>query len=268
VVVPTKKLTLSGVTLEHVSTLTTNKLVKSFGALVAVDEVDFEAETGLMYGIIGPNGAGKTTFIRCLTGKYKPSSGSVEYEGERIDDLEEFLIARRGIATAEQLVSIYPDITVYDNVATALHAEREERLWDGLFQTSRHDEEVESLTSRVEELLETVGLRDRMHDEADTLAYGQKKRLMIAMSIASEPDFLILDEPVAGLNPEESAHVMDIMNDLIDSRDLGILLIEHDMDVVMDNCDRITVLSNGQKIAEGEPAEIQQNDLVKEAYLG
>lgn len=250
------------------STIATNALVKSFGSLVAVDEVDFEAETGSMYGIIGPNGAGKTTFIRCLTGKYQPSSGSVEHDGEQIDNLEEYLIARRGIVTAEQLVSIYPEITVFDNVATALHAEREERLWDGLFQTSRHKEEIKGLTSRIEGLLETVGLEDCIRDEADTLAYGQKKRLMIAMAVATEPDFLILDEPVAGLNPEESAHVMNIMSELIEKQGIGILLIEHDMDVVMDNCDRITVLSNGQKIAEGEPSEIQQDERVKEAYLG
>ena len=250
------------------SLLTTNQLVKNFGSIVAVDGVDFETETGLMHGIIGPNGAGKTTFIRCLTGKYEPSSGSIEYNGERIDDLEEHLIARRGIATAEQLVSIYPSITVYDNVATALHAEREERLWDGLFRTNTHKTESEELTGRIEGLLETVGLGDRMRDTADTLAYGQKKRLMIAMAIATDPGFLILDEPVAGLNTEESASIMDIMNGLLETRDLGILLIEHDMDVVMDNCDRITVLSSGEKIAEGSPAEIQSNELVQEAYLG
>ena len=250
------------------TSLTTKQLVKNFGSIVAIDNVDFEAETGLMHGIIGPNGAGKTTFIRCLTGKYEPSSGTIEYDGERIDKLEEHHIARRGIATAEQLVSIYPNITVYDNVATALHAEREERLWDGLFRTGTHKAESDGLTAQIEDLLETVGLGDRLRDTADTLAYGQKKRLMIAMAIATDPGFLILDEPVAGLNPDESARIMEIMNELLETRDLGILLIEHDMDVVMDNCDRITVLASGEKIAEGLPAEIQSNELVQEAYLG
>lgn len=248
--------------------LETNGLTKRFGSIVAVDDVDFRTETGLMHGIIGPNGAGKTTFIRCVTGKYQPNSGSIEYDGERIDGLEEYLIARRGIATAEQLVSIYPDITVYDNVATALHAKRDERLWDALLRTKRHKEERTELVSQVEELLATVGLEDRMRDTAATLAYGQKKRLMIAMAIAIDPGFLILDEPVAGLNPEESASIMRIMNDLIESRDIGVLIIEHDMDIVMNNCDRITVLTNGQKLAEGTPAEIQGNEQVQKAYLG
>lgn len=250
------------------SSLETSQLVKRFGSIVAVDEVDFSAETGLMHGIIGPNGAGKTTFIRCLTGRYQPNSGEVRYDGERIDGLEEHLVARRGIATAEQLVSIYPSITVYDNVATALHAKRDERLWDGLLQTKRHREEREEVAEQIEELLTIVGLADRMQDEADTLAYGQKKRLMIAMAIAINPGFLILDEPVAGLNPEESNGIMEIMNELIESRNLGILIIEHDMDIVMNNCDRVTVLANGRTLAEGTTEEIQENEQVQRAYLG
>lgn len=250
------------------STLTTSQLTKRFGSLVAVDHVDFEARSGRIQGLIGPNGAGKTTLISCLTGRLSVTEGEITHNGERINGLAEFEISRRGIATAEQLVSIYRSQSVLGNVVTAFHAERDERLWDAVFKTATHRSEQTELEEEGLDLLAEVSLKEHASADADKLAYGQKKRLMIAMALATNPEFLILDEPVAGLNPDESAAIMDILEELVEIRDVGVLLIEHDMDVVMGHCDYVTVLESGQKIAEGPPGEIQENVRVQEAYLG
>lgn len=248
--------------------LETHDLTKRFGSLIAVDEVDFAVQSGRIQGLIGPNGAGKTTLISCITGRLSATSGTVEHNGDRIESLEQYEIARRGIATAEQLVSIYPSQTVLDNGITASHATCDVRLWDAVFRTEKLQSERSTVERRVVEILEEVGLEDQTHEVAENLAYGQKKRLMIAMGLATDPEFLILDEPVAGLNPEESSTIMNILDDIVAERDVGVVLIEHDMDIVMDRCDHITVLESGRKIAEGDPEQIKQDERVQEAYLG
>lgn len=248
--------------------ITTRNLTKKFGSLVAVSEVDFDIETNRIQAVIGPNGAGKTTLISCITGRLEPTSGSIEHNGESIGGLQQFEIARRGIAIAEQLVSIYPTQSVLGNVVTAAHMKREERMWDAILRTKRHREEKARLREDALERLETVGLANRADETADTLAYGQKKRLMIASALVTEPEFLILDEPVAGLNPEESDRIMGILNDIVDEFGIGVVLIEHDMDIVMNYSDWVTVLENGQKIAESTPSEVQNDERVQRAYLG
>lgn len=250
------------------SSITTRNLTKKFGSLVAVSDVDFDIETNRIQAVIGPNGAGKTTLISCITGRLEPTSGSIEHNGESIEGLQQFEIARRGIAIAEQLVSIYPTQSVLGNVATAAHMKREERMWDAILHTKRHREEKAQLREDALEHLETVGLANRVGETADTLAYGQKKRLMIASALVAEPEFLILDEPVAGLNPEESDRIMGILNDIVDEFGIGVVLIEHDMDIVMNYSDWVTVLENGQKIAESTPSEVQNDERVQRAYLG
>lgn len=246
----------------------TANLTKKFGELVAVDDVTFEIQSNRIQAVIGPNGAGKTTLISCITGRLDPTSGDIEHNGDPIVDLQQFEIARRGIAIAEQLVSIYPSQTVLGNVVTAAHMNREERMWDAIFRTPTHREEKERMREEALERLEIVGLKDRANQNADTLAYGQKKRLMIASALVTEPGFLFLDEPVAGLNPEESSRIMDILREIVDEYGIGVVLIEHDMDIVMNYSDQVMVLEQGQKIAEASPAEVQNDERVQRAYLG
>lgn len=246
----------------------THDLTKKFGSLVAVSDVTFEIQSDRIQAVIGPNGAGKTTLISCITGRLEPTSGRIEHNSEPIDGLEQFEIARRGIAIAEQLVSIYPTQSVLGNVVTAAHMNREERMWDAILHTKTHRREKSRLENEALETLETVGLEQLAEETADTLAYGQKKRLMIASALVSEPEFLILDEPVAGLNPEESRRIMEILEEIVDEYGIGVVLIEHDMDIVMNYSDWVMVLENGEKIAEATPSEVQNDERVQRAYLG
>lgn len=248
--------------------LETSDLTKRFGNLLAVDSVDFTAESGKLYGIIGPNGAGKTTFIRCVTGQYPVSRGEVVYNGEDITELEEHQRVRRGISLAQQLVSTYSGLSTFNNVAIALDITREDGYHDALFRTSDHKEAEAAVASEVRKLLNDVGLDDEIYEPVENLPYGKKKRLMIAMAIATQPEFLILDEPVAGLNSDESEEIMGIIAKLATERDLGVLLVEHDMNIVMNYCDEIMVLANGAKIANGTPKDIQSNERVRKVYLG
>lgn len=246
----------------------THNLTKKFGQLTAVDEVTFEIQSGRVQAIIGPNGAGKTTYISCITGQLEATAGDVKHNDESIHELQQFEIARRGITLAKQLVSIYPTQTVLGNVVTAAHMNRDERLWDAVFRTRKHRQEKSVIKEEAMDSLEAVGLEHLAEKDAETLAYGEKKRVMIAGALVSNPEFLILDEPVAGLNPEESHQIMEILADIVDEYDIGVVLIEHDMDIVMTYSDLVMVLSQGQKIAEGVPNEIQEDANVQEAYLG
>lgn len=250
------------------TTLSTQNLTKRFGRIVANDGIDYEVETGTLSGVIGPNGAGKTTFINCITGRLQPDDGVVLFEDEDITDLPEHKRVARGLALAEQLISTYDDLTVFDNVATALDLSRDDRLYDNIFRTTKYQLEEERIEEKVFDILDTIDLEETAFEPTENLPYGRKKRLMIGMAIATDPDILILDEPVAGLNPEESVAMMDIIRSLVKDEDLGAVIIEHDMDIIMNYCDEIMVLANGTVLAKGTATEIQENEQVKEVYLG
>lgn len=249
------------------STLRTIDVTKTYGDLLALSNLSIDLKDGELHGLIGPNGAGKTTFVNCITGRTPVTSGEIEYDGESITNRPPHEIARRGIFVVDQLVSVYESLTTSDNVLISLeaggsgsHREAAGRLPGNSSDTSK--------AAQIESLLERVDLAAKADTTASSLSYGEKKRLMLVMGLALEPELLLLDEPVAGLNEEQSEAIMDIVSEMIDEEGIGVLLIEHDLNLVLDRCDRVTVLSNGEKIGEGTPDEITQNRAVRESYLG
>ncbi len=241
--------------------LKVNSLVKSFGGLLATDNLSFEVEAGKLHAVIGPNGAGKTTLISQITGETKPDSGTVIFDGDDISDVPVHLRSARGLARSFQITNIFPDMTTWDNVALAVQAQAGHSFH--FWKDARKDP---LLREPALVFLEQVGLAKRAGIVAGQLSHGEHRQLEIAMALATRPKMLLLDEPMAGMGPEESKAMVDILQGL--KRKLTILLIEHDMDVVFTLADQITVLVYGRGIATDAPEAIRNHPEVQAAYLG
>ena len=247
--------------------LEVNGITKVFGGLKAVSEVSFEVEEGEIVSIIGPNGAGKTTVYKMLTGVYKVDGGTVVFEGKEIQNHQPRQIVQAGIARTFQNIRLFPNMRVIENVLIGEHVNIHYNFWNLLFKTPKYRREEKAAAERAIALLESLGLGDEIDNYAQNLPYGMQRKLEIARALATKAKLIILDEPAAGMNPQESEELMEFIRELRKSG-VTILMIEHDMNVVMNISDRIYVIDHGRKIAEGLPAEIAKNPEVVKAYLG
>ena len=242
---------------------------KAFGGLLAVSEVTFDIPARSIVSIIGPNGAGKTTFFNMLTGLYAPTTGRISFNGKDITGARPDRITKQGIARTFQNIRLFPSMTALENVMVGEHSRMKAGLFGSIIRPPWVRNEEKAVREKARETLRYVGLREEVIEQASAnLSYGDQRRVEIARALASDPSLLLLDEPTAGMDPQESRNLTAFMERLRDERDLTILLIEHDMKVVMDVSERITVLDHGEKIAEAEPEEIRENPQVIEAYLG
>jgi branched-chain amino acid transport system ATP-binding protein len=239
-----------------------------FGGLLAVDALDMAIEPGCLAALIGPNGAGKTTCFNMFTGRVNPSAGQVMFKGQAINGLRPSRINHLGVARTFQNIRLFDELTVLDNVLVGFHGGLKANFLSAIFRLPGYRRAEKRMHERGLELLDLVGLADMSRERASNLAYGQQRLLEIARALATGPELLLLDEPAAGMNANETTALAKLVRRLRDEMGLSILLIEHDMRFVMNLCETITVLDNGRVIARGEPEEVQMDAAVIEAYLG
>jgi branched-chain amino acid transport system ATP-binding protein len=242
-------------------------ILVNFGGVIALNKVNLHVNEGEIAALIGPNGAGKTTVFNIVTGYYTPTSGNVIVDGESVLGLRPYKIARKGLGRTFQNIRLFGDMTAVENVATAADSLNNSGLVGSLFGVPRSRREEAASMEKAHELLKFIGLDHRALQMAKNLPYGDQRRLEIARALALNPKVLLLDEPAAGFNPQEKVELGQLIRKIRD-RGFAVLLIEHDMSLVMDISDRVSVLDFGQKIAEGTPREIQNNQRVIDAYLG
>ncbi len=247
--------------------LQVKKATKTFDGITAVDSCSFDVKEGEILGLIGPNGSGKTTMFNLITGIYDPDAGDIYFKGESVTDLGTYEVAQLGIGRTFQLIRLFPKLTVMDNMLIAQKYVHAERFWTQLLKKKHVQEEEKTKKERAMELLTMVNLNEKANDLAENLSYGQQKLLEIVRALAMEPEMLLLDEPIAGVNPTMTKQILGLIKKL-NEKGMTIVIIEHNMNVMMTFCDRLVVLDYGKEIAAGPPSRIKSNRKVIEAYLG
>lgn len=243
-------------------------LTLNFGGLKAVNEVNLEIKERELVGLIGPNGAGKTSFFNVITGVYLPSSGKIFIDEKNISNLKTDLRVKLGISRTFQNIRLFKNLTVLDNIRISLDQKVDYNIFHAIFRTKKFFKVESEIIEKSLEILKIFGLEDKAFNKADSLSYGNQRKLEIARALATNPKLLLLDEPAAGMNPNETLELMEIIKNIKEKFNISILLIEHDMELVMGICERIYVLNFGKIIAHGLPKEIQNNTEVIKAYLG